>query len=136
YGDFVHLETMTIKNASRAIRAQKQGGEGLVLRRLHIQDTTNALGAKADQKNFYICDNKIEGRLSWPQVWGDDQGAHANDDGFQVMGTGHVVCHNDIQGYGDAMKTEQVGARGVDFYGNEVRFSYDNAIELDESEGN
>jgi len=34
------------------------------------------------------------------------------------------------------MKVETVGARGDDFYGNDVNDAYDNAIELDQSQGN
>ena len=72
----------------------------------------------------------------WPHVYGDDGGMHANDDGIHVEGNGHVVCHNRLVGFGDALKTEQDGARAVDFYGNEVLSAYDNGLELDGSEGN
>jgi hypothetical protein len=41
-----------------------------------------------------------------------------------------------VTGFGDAMKVEQSLARAVDFYGNDVNGSYDNAIELDQSAGN
>src|SRR5262249_10439444 len=65
-----------------------------------------------------------------------DGGVHSDDDGIHVQGNGHVVCHNQIVGFGDAMKTAQDGARAVDFYGNEVLSAYDNGVELDGSEGN
>ncbi len=136
YGSFVHIEQLTLAHATRALRFQGTGTEGNVVRRVHVRDTTLGLGSSPDQKDFYLCDNLLEGRLSWPAVWADDNGAHANDDGIHVQGSGHVVCHNRISGYGDAMKTEQDGARAVDFYGNEITFSYDNGLELDGSEGN
>jgi hypothetical protein len=41
-----------------------------------------------------------------------------------------------LTGFGDSMKTEQDGARAVDFYGNDVLTSYDNGLELDGSSGN
>jgi MYXO-CTERM domain-containing protein len=103
---------------------------------VHTVDTILGFGSSPDQKDFYICDNKLEGRLKWPAVYSDDGGMHANDDGIHVEGNGHVICHNDLLGFGDAMKTEQDGARAVDFYGNEVRSAYDNGVELDASEGN
>ena len=53
-----------------------------------------------------------------------------------MEGGGHVVCHNQIVGFGDAMKTAEPGARAIDFYGNEVLSAYDNGLELDYSEGN
>src|SRR5207253_105972 len=88
------------------------------------------------QRDFYLCDNVVEGRLVWPQVYSDDGGVHADDDGIHVEGNGHVVCHNQIVGFGDAMKVQQDGARAVDFYGNEILSAYDNGVELDTSEGN
>jgi hypothetical protein len=94
------------------------------------------IAAKADQTDFYIADNVLEGRLAWPHVYADDAGAHASDDGISVQGFGHVVAHNRISGYGDAVKTSEDGARAVDFYGNDVLYTYDNGIELDGSAGN
>src|SRR5207249_2149363 len=49
---------------------------------------------------------------------------------------GHVVCHNQVVGFGDALKVQQDGARAVDFYGNEILSAYDNGITLGTSEGN
>ncbi len=133
---FVHIERLTLRNANRALRFQTRGAEGNVVRRVRIRNTRLGIGSREDQKDFYICDNILEGRLSWPSVYTDDGGAHANDDGIRVQGFGHVVCHNLISGYGDAMKVEQDGSRAVDFYGNEVVSAYDNGIELDSSEAN
>jgi hypothetical protein len=135
-GGFVHIERMTVRNAERAIRFQTAGAEGNVVRRVHVRDTTMAIAGNHNQKDFYICDNTLEGRLRWPQPYNVDNGAHSDDDGIQVVGFGHVVCHNQISGYGDAMKIAQIGARGVDFYGNDILYSYDNGIELDEGAGN
>ncbi|MGO9256743.1 MAG: hypothetical protein ACLQU1_10635 [Bryobacteraceae bacterium] len=137
YGSgFVHIENLTIRNAERAIRFQTEGAEGNVVRRVHIRDTTMGIGSHPDQKDFYICDNIAEGRIRWPLNYRVDNGAHSDDTGIQVQGFGHVVCHNQISGYGDAMRTDQRGARAVDFYGNDIRYTYDNALELDEAEGN
>jgi hypothetical protein len=133
---FVHIERLTIRSSERAIRFQTNGAEGNVVRRVHIRDTTLAIGAHPDQRDFYIADNTLEGRLKWPQEYRADDGAHSDDDGIQVMGNGHIVAYNRISGYGDAMKTSQRGARSVDFYGNDIRYSYDNGVELDEGAGN
>jgi hypothetical protein len=136
YGSFVHVEKLTIAHASRGLRFQGQGAEANVVRRVKIQDVVLGIGSKDDQKNFYICDNELQGRLSWPAVYKDDGGAHANDDGINMAGNGHVVCHNRLTGFGDAMKIEQDGAVAVDFYGNEVLSAYDNGVELDASQRN
>lgn len=136
YGSHVHIERMTLQGANRAIRFQTAGAEGNVVRRAHIRDVNLGIGARQDQRDFYLCDNLLEGPLSWPQVYGDDGGQYANVDGINVQGEGHVVCHNELVGFGDAIKTEQDGARAVDIYGNLTRSAYDNAIELDGSAGN
>lgn len=136
YGSYVHLERLTVQNGNRAIRFQTDGAIGCVVRRVHVKDVRLGLGSKQNQKDFYLADNVVEGRLAWPAVYSDDGGAHANDDGIHVEGDGHVVCHNRVVGFGDALKIEQDGARAVDFYGNEVLSGYDNGLELDGCEGN
>lgn len=136
YASHVHIERMTIKNANRAIRFQTEGAEGNVVRRVTIEEVQLGIGSKADQLDFYICDNTLTGPLQWPHVYGDDGGMFANVDGINVQGHGHVICHNELVGWGDALKTEQDGARAIDIYGNLSRSAYDNAIELDGSGGN
>jgi hypothetical protein len=136
YGSFVHIERLTLAHANRALRFQGTGAQANVVRRVHAWDVRLGFGSNPDQLDFYLCDNLVEGRLAWPLVYSDDNGAHSDDDGIHVEGFGHVVCHNTILGFGDAMKTEQDGARAVDFYGNEILSAYDNGVELDGSEGN
>ena len=136
YGSFVHVEQLTIRNAERAIRFQTSGSQGIVVRRLHITDVTMGIGGRSPQYDHYISDNILEGRLGWPLIYTDDGGAHSDDTGITVSGSGMVVAHNRLSGFGDALRTQSAGARSVDFYGNEVLWSYDNGVELDESEGN
>jgi hypothetical protein len=136
YGSFVHLERLTLAHANRGLRFQGVGAEGNVVRRVHIWDVRLGIGSNSDQEDFYLCDNVVEGRLIWPHVYSDDGGAHSDDDGLNIQGNGHVICHNQIVGFGDAMKFGEDGTRGVDFYGNEILSAYDNGVELDGSEGN
>lgn len=136
YGSYVHIERLTIQNGERAIRFQASGARGNVVRRVHTRDTQYAVGCRGNQLDSYIADNIFEGRLHWPFIYEDDNGGHSDDDGVRVEGYGHVVAHNRISGFGDAMKTAQTGARSVDFYGNDILWSYDNGLELDFSEGN
>jgi hypothetical protein len=133
---FVHIERMTIQNVERAIRFQTSGSQANVVQHVQIRKTRLGIGGNPGQLDFYICDNTLQGLLSWPLVYRDDGGLHSSDDGIAVQGAGHVVCYNRISGYGDAMKTAGNGARAIDFYGNEILYSYDNAIELDGSAGN
>lgn len=135
YGGYVHLENLTIQNAQRAVRFFNNTS-GNVLRYVHIKNTIIGVTAYGSYNDFYIADNILEGRLTWPLVYGADGGLHASDDGINLQGFGNVIAHNRISGYGDAMKTSLNGARADDFYGNDILFSYDNGIELDGSEGN
>ncbi len=136
YGSFVHVETLTIQNASRALRFQGTGATDNVVRRVHVKDVTLGIGSKDGQQGFYICDNILQGRLAWPAVYADDGGAHANDDGINVTGDGHVVCHNTLSGFGDSIKNEAPTFRSFDVYGNDSLTAYDNAVELDGAERN
>lgn len=133
---FVHIERLSIRNGDAGIRFQTAGSTANVVRGVHISNTRRGIDGRLDQKDYYIADNILEGRLVWPSVYTDDKGSHSNDDGIRVLGNGHVVCHNRISGYGDAMKIEQDGARSVDFYNNEVLSAYDNGVELDGAAGN
>lgn len=145
YGSFVHIESLAIAHGTRAMRFQTQAASDNVVRRVHISDVQFGIGSQLDQTNFYYADNILEGRLLWPCVYASDDacnddgtgtivhGTHANDDGIHLQGYGHVVTHNRISGFGDAMKIEQDGAKSVDFVGNDVLWTYDNGIELDTS---
>lgn len=133
---YVHIERMTIRNAFKAIKFQDQNQKGNVVRRVHIKNTTSGITSQANQLDYYISDNILEGRLSWPNVYWDDSGAHASDDGINIRGSGIVIAYNRISGYGDAMKTEQSGSRANDFYGNDILWTYDNGVELDGGERN
>jgi hypothetical protein len=136
YGDYVHVERLTIQNAQRALRFQGTGAIGNVVRRIRTVNTRLGIGSKPDQLDFYICDNILTGRLAWPSIYTDDGGAHSDDDGIRITGHGHVICHNQIKGFGDLIKIGQEGARAIDFYGNELLSAYDNGVELDGSTGN
>jgi len=136
YGSFTHVEQLTLRNANRALRFQTAGAEANVVRRVRSYDTRLGFAAREDQVDFYLCDNELQGPLVWPHVYFDDGGLYSNVDGILIQGSGHVVCHNQLAGFGDALKTEQAGARAIDFYGNEVLSAYDNGVELDYGEGN
>jgi hypothetical protein len=136
YGSYTHVENLTIQNAQRALRFQGSGTIGNVARRIHARDVGLGFAVKEDQLDFTICDNELEGPLAWPHIYPDDGGKYSNVDGIQIMGAGHVVCHNTLRGWGDAMKVAQDGSRAIDFYGNDVYEAYDNGLEFDSSEGN
>jgi hypothetical protein len=73
-GSFVHVERLTMRNAVRALRFVGEGTRNNVARRLHIQDVVHGIAQGRDQRDFYICDNIIEGRLAWLILHERDEG--------------------------------------------------------------
>jgi hypothetical protein len=136
YGSYVHIERLTIRNGVRALRFQGTGTTANAVSHVTIEDVVHGIGAGVDQTDFTICDNAVHGRLAWPLVYTDDGAIHADDQGVRVDGDGHVVCHNDITGFGDPMINFTEGGRAYDFYGNDIHEIYADGTELDRGEGN
>jgi len=115
HGSHVHVENLSVRNAAVAIRLF--GRTGNVVRRVHISDVTHGIssGGRDDQEqtDFYIADNVIEGRLSWPWPFDEDARSHWDDRGVWVFGDGHVVCHNRIRGFGDPLIQRRKGGAGL-----------------------
>lgn len=135
YGSHVHVERLTVTKAQRAIRffGATTGGS---VRYVVIKDVVHGIGTSAEPKtDFTICDNDIEGRLVWPWVFAGDATSHWDDRGIHINGSGHVVCHNRIKGFGDPVINKVRGVRAWDVHGNDIIDSFD-GTELDESEGN
>lgn len=105
----------------------------------------------AKSKDYYIANNVFLGRhdpehiTAWigADVWGKYPGFPAtitSEYAVKVYGQGHVVAHNYIANFHDAIdhatfgnpsdKPEEYGA-SVDFYGNDMFNITDNCIELD-----
>lgn len=138
YGSYVHVENLTIKDAERALRFLGTGTRNNVARRLQIQNVHHGIGQAAppaNQLDFYIADNVIEGRLSWPSLLDLPGDPNWDYRGVAVDGDGHVICHNRISGFGDAMINTKVLSRSTDFYGNDVLDSFD-GNEVDRGAGN
>jgi hypothetical protein len=136
YGSYVHVENLTVRNAFRAIRFQGNGTRNNVARQLNITNVIHGIAAGTDQLDFYMCDNDVDGRLRWPDVYfNPNANLNWDDRGISIHGWGHVVCHNRLRGFGDAMLNLKDMARSIDFYGNDVLDTFD-GNELDHSSGN
>jgi hypothetical protein len=134
-GSYVHVENLTIRNAVRALRFLGTGTRNNVARRLVITDVVHGIAQGTNQRDFYVADNVIDGRLFWPWVFDADASSHWDDRGVAVHGDGHVVCHNRIRGFGDPLISMKVLARAIDFYGNDILDTFD-GTELDYGGGN
>ena len=134
-GSHVHLEDMTIRSSTWGIAVAN--ATDVVIRGTHIKEVSYGInGRGGGNRHLYICDNLLEGRgVRWP----DTSGRTWNYEGIVVTGAGHVICHNTLAGFGDALGLSQpveIPNRAIDFYGNDVLWGGDDGIELDYSERN
>ncbi len=127
----VWFEDLTMRNANFVFVGHN--AYRIVIRRCHIHgcgygitNTNNSNGAVRD---WFISDNLIEGPSAWPRTKGIE-GAR----GVQVTGTGHVVCHNRIRGFADAIDTfPSSRCSAIDFHNNDISEMTDDGIEMDYS---
>jgi hypothetical protein len=131
----VHLQDLTIALSAWGIKLVNT--DEVVIHRTHIRDVKYGINARSGgNRNAYICDNLLEGR---GVVWPDTSNRTWDYEGIVVTGTGHVICHNTLAGFGDALGLSQptvIPNRAIDFYGNDVVWGGDDGIELDYSERN
>ena len=134
-GSHIYLEDLTIRSSAWGIVVVN--ASDVVIRRTRITDVSYGISGRAGaNRDFYICDNLLEGNgVRWP----DTSGRTWNYEGIVVTGTGHVICHNTLTGFGDAIGLSQptvLPNRAIDFFGNDVLWGGDDGIELDYSERN
>jgi hypothetical protein len=129
----VIFEGLTIRNATWGIAVNE--GARITVRRCAIRDVENGLVAQRDgarQQRNLIADNVITGRATWPRSRGIEERG-----GIRIGGSGHVVCHNRISGFADAVSVHPAyPCAAIDIYGNEISECTDDGIELDGSEQN
>ncbi|MHC4250373.1 MAG: hypothetical protein ACYS9X_14690 [Planctomycetota bacterium] len=131
----VWFEGLVVRNVRWGIVAHE--AERLVVRRCRTYDTEYGFtatrhSAKKPCLDLFIADNDMTGPTTWPRTKGIE-----NARGVQVTGSGHVVCHNRIRGFADAIDTfrsEETSA--VDIYANDVSVMTDDGIETDYSDVN
>ena len=70
------IKRLTLQGAVRGLRLKTAGTQGNVVRRVHLRDVQNGIVGDPDQRDFYVCDNVLEGRLA-----GDVAALLADDDG-------------------------------------------------------
>jgi len=134
-GSYVIVEDLTIRLSTWGLRILD--ARDVIVRRIRVTDVQYGIMATGGaNRNFYICDNILIGNgVTWP----DYSSRTWNFEGIVITGTGHVVCHNTLSGFGDALGLSQqteIPNRAIDFYGNDVLWGGDDGIELDYSERN
>jgi hypothetical protein len=111
--------------------ARSYNTEGVVIQYSRFTNVNRGIYAKSGtNRNFYICDNVLEGVHTWPNT----SSSTWNDEGITISGEGHTVCHNTVSGFGDALglaNSTNIPNIAIDFYGNDVLWTGDDAFELD-----
>jgi hypothetical protein len=134
-GSHVRLEDVTIRSSAWGVAVTNVSD--VVIQGTHIMDVSYGINARTGaNRHLYICDNLLEGKgVHWP----DTSRRTWNFEGIVVTGSGHVICHNTLAGFGDALglsEPAEIPNRAIDFYGNDVLWGGDDGIELDFSERN
>ena len=130
----VWFERLTIRNGDWGLVANSSAR--FVVRRCRIQacdysfvSTTNKDGTV---RGHVLSDNVIEGPSTWPRSKGIE-----NARGIQITGEGHVVCHNRVRGFADAIDTfPSPVCAAIDIHHNDLDTLTDDGIEMDYSERN
>lgn len=130
----VWFEGLTVRNADYGIVAHRSAR--ITVRRCHIYGCDFAFTCTNNEGNRnegdYLADNVMEGPCTWPRTRGIE-----NPRGIQVTGRGHIVCHNRIRGYADAIDTFGAGnCLAIDIYRNDISEMTDDGIETDYSQRN
>ncbi|PSR56984.1 hypothetical protein AHMF7605_27595 [Adhaeribacter arboris] len=142
------FENLTIRNTDVAFAAgQKEvlGATDLTVRNCRIEDVGIALTTEyAGSKNFYIADNSILGRDDRHYLVGwANPGLYAPTPlksyfAIKVYGAGHVICHNAVAYFHDAITVSTYGtpdpvqkAVAIDIYNNDIHLMVDDFIEAD-----
>lgn len=127
-GEHVWFEHLTFRNCREALRAN--GIEGIVVRRCRFDKVPTAFKNTVStqrSKDCYIADNVFEHTCTFPAK----DGIIEDEEAIQVVGSGHVICHNFIKGFGDAVSIYRQPAISVDIYNNEIDTATDDGVELD-----
>jgi hypothetical protein len=136
YGDYVTLEDITVEAGESGIGIVARDCEGVVIRRTWITDVDQGIVlTRGTNRNFDIYENVLGGRNKWPLI---DRSTWS-DEGIAATGEGHAIFENTLFGFGDALGLSRFGDipnRSIDFYRNEVLWTGDDGIELDDGERN
>src|SRR5262249_28914118 len=115
---FVHVEGLTI-----AGKIKFNGGTGLAMTKNTITTTEDGITTKTRSEDCYIADNVVTGATTWNEAALGASGANVGE-GIEVTGPGHVIEHNRVRGFRDAISLiEDTGAidqYSIDIVGNDI----------------
>lgn len=125
----VHLVGITVRGRIRLNLTTEVAVIGTT-----VETTADGIVAGLRSENAYIADNTLTGATVWAEtslgVDGDNIG-----EGILVTGPGHVIEHNRLRGFRDAISllegTEAVDQWSIDIVENDIEIAGDDAIEAD-----
>jgi hypothetical protein len=148
--DYAYFEGLTIKNTDVAFYGgfkDQMGCSGLTVKNCRMEDVgIGIITQYAGSKNFYLADNVIVGRddryrlIGWQQYGVYKPTPIKSYYGIKVYGQGHVICHNSIAYFHDAIgicthgtpsKAQEEKAVSIDIYNNDLQVFADDFIEAD-----
>lgn len=149
------FEGLTFRNTDVAIFAgdkEVMGAVGLTVRNCRFEDVGAGVWTEsADSRDFYIADNLFLGRedqrrlIGWNQAGSRAAGIYPSHQlrsffAIKVYGPGHVIAHNAIAYFHDAICVSTYGppesdpdrrASAIDIYNNDMHLTNDDFIESD-----
>ena len=145
------FEGLTIRNADIAFYAGNKhitGAKNLTIRKCRMENVGEGIITEyAGSTNFYIADNVIIGRDDRYRLlgWANPDNIYGVNKmysyiGIKVYGSGHVICHNaiaffhdaiDISTYGTPENEQALKAVSIDIYNNDIHLMSDDFIEAD-----
>lgn len=144
------FENLTFRNTDIVFSAGTKGVVGasnLTIRNCRMEDVGLGLITEfAGSRDFYIADNVILGRdprnhlVGWANPDPYPPSPLKSYMGIKVYGSGHVICHNaiaffhdaiNISTYGTPEKEQELKAVSIDIYNNDMHLMVDDFIEAD-----
>ena len=111
------FEDLTFRNATWGLTFNE--GARITVRRCAVTDVDYAFVAGRNgqrQQRIFIADCVMRGRSKWPRTEGIEPRR-----GIQIGGTGHIICHNRISHFADAIDTFPAHPTcAIDIYRNEI----------------
>ncbi len=145
------FEGLTIRNTDVAFYAGNKhimGAKDLTIRNCRMEEVGEGIISEyAGSTNFYIADNVLIGRDDRYRLlgWANSRSLYGENKmysyiGIKVYGSGHVICHNAIAYFHDAIAVSTYGtpepqqelkAVSIDIYNNDIHLMADDFIEAD-----
>lgn len=129
----VVIEDLAIEDGAYGIDAQRSSE--IVIRNNDIRNVDFGIYNRREgglEGNQTVCDNVIEGRVSWPGT------GIPPERGIDLRGFGNVVCHNTVRNFGDCVSLQPFTGEsyGNDVFGNDASYCVDDGIEIDYNRAN